>query len=494
MDRIKRTITGVSSKTWLWLIIGLGLAARLLAVLIMGDQVEVLPGIYDQVSYHTLATRVLDGHGFSFASEWWPVTQAGEPTAHWSYLYTFYLTAVYALVGVHPLVARLVQAIAVGVAMPWLAYRLADSLLPKTRGEGSRVRGFSTQLRAFPYPLSHTPYPLLPLLAAAWVAFYPYFIYYSAALMTEMLYITAIMWSLDSAIQLAYSRKYFVRRRGWGSFALLGLALGAAVLLRQVYLAFVPFLLAWLGLTLRFSRYIPRVGGEAVTPAPSPLDPLPQGERGRYVWVSAAVLVICVLPFTAWNYHQFGRFVLLNTNAGYAFFWANHPIHGNDFVPLFTPDMPTYQQLIPAELRGLDEAALEQALMARGVDFVFADLWRYVRLSLSRIDDHFYFLPSADSSLLSNVTRVSSLMVALPFMLLGMLAWILKTNRQLTGGLLRRLGGLLAEPGGLLLLFIAVYAGVHLLSWAGIRYRLPTDAVMLLFAAYSIQSFPLRNE
>ena len=131
MDRIKRTITGVSSKTWLWLIIGLGLAARLLAVLIMGDRVEVLPGIYDQVSYHTLATRVLDGHGFSFASEWWPVTQAGEPTAHWSYLYTFYLTAVYALVGVHPLVARLVQAVVVGVAMPWLAYRLADGLLPQ---------------------------------------------------------------------------------------------------------------------------------------------------------------------------------------------------------------------------------------------------------------------------------------------------------------------------------------------------------------------------
>ena len=111
MDQLKRKLTSLTPKTWLWLIIALGLAARLLAALIMGDRVEVLPGIYDQVSYHTLATRLLDGHGFTFATEWWPVTQADQPTAHWSYLYTFYLVAVYALVGVHPLAARLLQAL-----------------------------------------------------------------------------------------------------------------------------------------------------------------------------------------------------------------------------------------------------------------------------------------------------------------------------------------------------------------------------------------------
>jgi hypothetical protein len=156
--------------------------------------------------------------------------------------------------------------------------------------------------------------------------------------------------------------------------------------------------------------------------------------------------------------------------------------------------MPSYQSLIPPELRSLDEAALEKELMHRGVMFVLADPWRYVRLSLSRIDDHFFFLPKADSSPLSNLTRVSSLGVALPFMLIGILAWVIQTYRQLVGGFLRRLGGLLAEPGGLLLLFIAIYVGVHILSWAGIRYRLPTDAVMLLFAAYSFQLFLRGNE
>jgi hypothetical protein len=41
----------------------------------------------------------------------------------------------------------------------------------------------------------------------------------------------------------------------------------------------------------------------------------------------------------------------------------------------------------------------------------------------------------------------------------------------------------LAEPGALIVLFIVVYAGIHLLSWALIRYRLPIDAVLVLFAA-----------
>jgi hypothetical protein len=100
MDHVKRTLSAIPVKAWLWMIIGLGVMARLGAVLMMGDAVQVLPGIYDQVSYHTLATRLLGGHGFTFETEWWPVTQAGEPTAHWSYLYTFYLTIVYALVGV----------------------------------------------------------------------------------------------------------------------------------------------------------------------------------------------------------------------------------------------------------------------------------------------------------------------------------------------------------------------------------------------------------
>ena len=40
----------------------------------------------------------------------------------------------------------------------------------------------------------------------------------------------------------------------------------------------------------------------------------------------------------------------------------------------------------------------------------------------------------------------------------------------------------LAWQGGLLVLFMVVYSLIHLLSWALPRYRLPVDAVGLVFA------------
>ena len=87
-----------------------------------------------------------------------------------------------------------------------------------------------------------------------------------------------------------------------------------------------------------------------------------------------------IAPATLFNYRQFGRFVLLNTNAGYAFFWANHPIYGDHFVGIL-PNNEPYTDLIPAELvpLGTNEAALESALFQRGVGFILADPARYVR-------------------------------------------------------------------------------------------------------------------
>src|SRR6266545_4041817 len=103
-----------NSQKFLILILGLSILIRLGAALVLGDQVVELPGTADQISYHSLALRVLAGYGFSFGQGWWPVTAAGAPTAHWSFLYTLFLTGVYAIFGPHPIAARIIQAILVG--------------------------------------------------------------------------------------------------------------------------------------------------------------------------------------------------------------------------------------------------------------------------------------------------------------------------------------------------------------------------------------------
>lgn len=102
--------SGLLPTTWrraFLALLALGLLLRLGAALYMGDTVRPLPGIWDQLSYDRLAWRVVTGHGLSFGEDSWPFTRAGAPTAHWSFLYTGYLAAVYAALGHHPLAARL---------------------------------------------------------------------------------------------------------------------------------------------------------------------------------------------------------------------------------------------------------------------------------------------------------------------------------------------------------------------------------------------------
>lgn len=404
-------------KHLLLVIVALSVLVRLVAGLFLGNEVVNLPGTNDQLSYHHLAQRLINGFGFSFAEPWWPMTQPDEPTAHWSFLYTFYMTAVYKLFGVNPLVARLIQLLIVGVLQPYLVYLLGQRLFNEWVG----------------------------LAAALFTAVYFYFIYYAATLMTEPFYITAILAGLYQTIRMADAREKIQLKDA----LLLGLILGMTVLLRQLYLLVIPFQLLWLA----WARY--KQHGR-----------LPIIQLG----VATAVVVACILPFTYYNYQRFDRFVLLNTNAGYAFYFGNHPTYGTEFIPI----LYDYIALIPESLlqERLDEAALDQELLSRGMGFIFDDPVRYIRLSLSRIPAYFMFWPSADSGLLSNLSRMGSFGIMLPFMLYGM--W--KTVRAQWSW------AIFQTPYFLLLLFGLVYTAVHLLTWALIRYRLPVDAVFLLFA------------
>ena len=401
-------------------IIVLAVLARIAAALIMGNNLDALPGIDDQYSYHMLAQRIITGHGFTVESDWWPLTRAGEPTAHWSYLYTLYLGAVYAIFGIQPLAARLIQALIVGIFWPLLTFKL-----------GRRIAGDTTGL-----------------IAAAWSAIYGYFAYYGAALMTEPFYITSLLWSLDLTLDLAEGKRSL---RRW---ALLGLALAIAVLLRQLILIFVPFALIYALELLDFGKI--KVNLSALK------------SRWAGPLVTLAILALMIVPWTVRNYQAFGRFVLLNTNAGFAFFWANHPIYGTHFMGILPADQ-SYQDLIPVELRDLSEAALDSALLQRGMQFVIQDPGRYLLLSLSRTETYFMFWPSSESSTLSNIVRVLSFGVALPFMIYGLLLSIRHWRKWL-----------------LFYLFVAIYSAIHLLSWALIRYRLPVDAVLLVFASYGV--------
>lgn len=440
-----------SARYSLFAIIATAVFLRVGLALFLGDDIgDIRGGTYDQISYDALARRVGDGYGFSFAQAWWPNTGANEPTSHWSFAYTLYLVGVYTVFGYHPLAARLVQAIVAGVLMPLLVYRIGTRVFTRRIG----------------------------LLAAALVAVYLYLAHYAAALMTESFYICGILWSLDAAmglferiplggqeIPVENSR---LRARG----VLLGVALAVTVLLRQVILPFVPLLLLWAGWPLQQRR----------------------GSRlaGRMLAMITLILVAFILPWSIRNYLLFQEVTLLNTNAGYAFFWSNHPVHGRTPIGHIAQETDTsYQELIPAELRHLNEAALEKALLRRSVGFVLDDPGRYLILSLARIPPYFLFWPTAESSTVNNLARVASAGWLVPLASAGIALSVFRET--VSAGKHRRraiLSGLPDDPRRyerwLLLLFMLTYTGIHLASWANLRYRLPVDAVATPFAALAL--------
>jgi hypothetical protein len=430
----------ISSRKILLLIMSMAVLLRLISAAYQGNDVGDLPGVYDQISYDGLARQVADGYGFSFAEGSWPATRPGEPTAHWSYLYTLYIAVVYKLFGPYPLIARLIQALIVGIFPTFFLWRIGTRLFGRTVG----------------------------LTAAALNSVYIYFFYYAGALVTETFYITGILWVFDSAFRLAdVSQKAREDRHGpnWWGWLELGLAMGVTVLLRQVFLLFLPFLFLWLWWN-NWDR-----------------DPVRWKQILRWsaikgLSVATLVLILLILPFTIRNYRAFGTFVLLNTNAGFAFFWGNHPVHGTSFMPLLPSGAGGYYDLIPKELLPLNEAELDKALLKLGVQFVMDDPKRFLLLSISRMEEYFKFWPSSDSGLVSNISRVGSFGICLPFILYGL--WVALTQTWKSRTVEER------WSIALLLIFAVIYTGVHLFSWTLIRYRLPVDAVLIVFAALGI--------
>jgi 4-amino-4-deoxy-L-arabinose transferase-like glycosyltransferase len=383
-------------------LIVLSILLRVVMVFWLGDRAEPVSGAFDQVSYDTLAQRVLAGHGFSFPTNWYPFTPANEPTAHWSYLYTLYLAGVYAIVGHHPLVARLVQVLLSGLNI-WFAYRIGRRLFGEWAG----------------------------ITTAALTAVYAYFIFFNATLMTQTFYILAVLAALELTLGLVENPI----RRGW---ILLGVTIGIGALVRQTLLIFAPLLFLWIILN--------------------------KGRQVRWgdVFLSLIAISFFILPWTTYNYLTFHDFLLLNSNGGYWFYSSNHPAQGTTFDQNFAAPLPE-------NLKGLGEPAADRALYREGLGFIAADPTRFLHLSLSRVQVYFWIAPSEQSAFLSNLGRLASFTIYLPFMLYGI--WLSLRSWHA------------CMP---LYLYVAFDTMLSLTTWAAPRYRLPSDAVMMVFAGMAI--------
>jgi hypothetical protein len=416
-------------------ILAVSVLLRIGCALYLGNEVVNPPNLNDQLSYHTLATRVLAGHGFSFPIGWYPAADANQPTAFWSFGYVLYLAAIYTVFGVQPLVARLIGATLGGIFLPLIVYYFSTTLF--------RSAAFQPRLRERGFLAEQ-----LALVAAGISAVYFYFILYAATLMTETFYVIALLWSLLLTMRLA--ERPTLQRGLW-----LGLSLGLTTLLRQSILPWLVVAVLWLLLAAIRAKALRRMASALIA--------------------AGAVMALLIAPFTIRNYSVYGQFLLLNSNAGYAMYSAQHPMQGTDFQEFAAAP-------IPEGIIDLNEPQMDRELMQRAIGFVTADPGRYVLLSLSRIPDYFEFWPTADSSLVNNLGRVGSFGLMLPFFIYGLVLAVHWAGPAAQRGW----GAFSTSPLALVLLFMLCYSILHILTWAMPRYRLPVDAVALPLAALAL--------
>ena len=262
----------------------------------------------DEPDYHRLAASVAAGEGLT--------SPLGEPTAARPPLYPIVLGGIYSLLGDDPDVARAFQVV-LGVVAVLLVYVLMLRLAT----------------------------PGGALLAAFLAALNPALIYMSGLIMSENLYILAILGVLLLLVRDARSRQEpgSIRR-----YALTGALCGAAYLARPQMLFFAAFVgLAALGLRRLSWR----------------------GRIARIVVLTAAAAVV-VSPWIARNYRHFDALVPSTTHGGITFYESNNELIPTD--PEFRGIVVIPRKAVPEweELKDLPEVEYNREAFAKGFEFV----------------------------------------------------------------------------------------------------------------------------
>ena len=396
------TNNGRSLNKRLVTILLVALLLRVAAAVALGDEIKGLSGAFDEVTYSMLGNRLATGHGLTFPEDWYPWIKADAPQSYFSFAMSGCLAAVYFVFGYHPLIARLLMALAstAVVAMVYVVGR----------------RFFNEKIA---------------MIGAAVAAVHAYLIYYGAALVTETPFTLALLISFYYADRLREEPE----PRLWLAMAA---ALAAAVQFRMAVVFFVPLLALWI---LAYQR------------------------RRQWLWAATpvAAIAITVLPFTIWNYNTWGQPLALQAQFGHVFWNGNHPGHEGDFHP--------YQVFeIPADVLALDnDAQITNRLLEMGVENIKADPVHFLQLTLTRLRELFVFWPTEGSTLPANTLRVLSFGLLAPFSFAGIVLCMTQWRRL--------------AP---IYLFAACHVGIHALTWAMVRYRVPLDPFLILFASYAL--------
>lgn len=279
--------------------------------------------------------------------------------------------------------------------------------------------------------------PRAALLPAALVALSPYFIFFSALVLTETLFTSMLAWSM---VLLTLDRNRPRRAAvGWW-LGVMVLALSAHVRPSAVAL---PVLL----------------GVVATLALPLPLV----APRKLRLHAGAAALLVTVLVLLPWawrNHVVLGRWVWTSTNAGITLYDGLHPDATGASDQSFVQRMP--------ELRTMNELDRDRYLRGLALESAKRDPARVVRLAGVKLARMWSPVPLSDEYRGKRPYFLAGVAFAGPLFVLALL------------GLLR---GRMTVGAKALLLAPALYLSVvHLSSVGSLRYRVPADLPLTVLA------------
>lgn len=265
---------------------------------------------------------------------------------------------------------------------------------------------------------------------------YPYYIYYSACAMTDMIHI-----SLIPLIMLLTLRSASRTRAGFTS----GLAVGILFLIRSTAIFLVPLQLVWLFIK----------------------------KKWRTALLVVAGFVLCCIPWVLRNQLVLGSPVLMPTKGSLNMWMRNNPsllaIEGIS-IPGFIEDGINRTDLLEyPHMEGLDtELARSRLIMDRAGEFIFANPLLFSYLTVVRFG---LFLSPIGGTVENSIEKLVGILIYLPMLLIA----LREAYRR------RRDGRVI-----LLVCFFILYLGLHSLAHGGVRYRLPVDTVFIVLTSLFI--------
>jgi len=268
------------------------------------------------------------------------------------------------------------------------------------------------------------------IVSAFIAAIYAYLIFYGVTLVTETPFILAILFVLYVSYEIVDTPALW-------KWIVLGIGLAVCVLFRMAVVFFIPFLLGWI-----YFRH-------------------PQ--RKVFLLIPITIILLSVVPFTIRNYNLWGQFLLLESQLGHVFWNGNHPESFGNFHPFKVFDIPV------EVLASQNDAQITNQLLVMGINNVLNDPLLFISLTISRLREFFKFWPTSYSTILANFLRVFSFGIMWPFAAARI--WLSKAHwRKLLP----------------LYLFMFIHTSVYAVSWTMIRYRIPLDAILIIFAAFTV--------